>query len=75
MIIRDYFLEVLEKHHFPHHPLINSIGYEKREQVDDDPYVWECRQNGESQLRFPQTEKICHEYVCSRKICYDMLCR
>jgi AraC-like DNA-binding protein len=68
MIVRDYFLEVLEKHHFPHHPLINSIGYEKRERVDDDPYVWECRQNGESVCIFQYTIAGCGEIRMNNKV-------
>ncbi|MBE6975069.1 MAG: helix-turn-helix domain-containing protein [Ruminococcaceae bacterium] len=68
MIIRDYYLEVLEKHRFPHHPLIHSIGYEKRERIDDDPYVWECRQSGESVCIFQYTIAGCGEISMNNKV-------
>lgn len=68
LIIRDYFLEVLEKHHFPNHPLIHSIGYEKRERVDDLPYVWECRQSGEQICIFQYTISGCGEISMNNRV-------
>lgn len=67
MVIKDYFIETLDKNKYPRHPLIESIGYERRERMDDLKYIWECKKSNESVCIFQYTVAGCGELKINEK--------
>lgn len=68
MMIRDYVLETIEEHAYPHYPFICCVGHERRDAGERAQYFWDCRQNKESVCIFQYTVAGCGEICINNKI-------